>query len=186
MVRAFAVVFLIGLSSLVSFAGGDKSTPAKEKDAKDKSKVAGILIERDNRNLKIRADGDDEILQYVLPEKPDAKLAATLKGLFNVQRVQITFEMAGETRQIKTLARFPGLAKGTTTGTVIAVHHEFWVEVKPKVGPPEGFASGIPDKSRDIVATLKILKPGDTVTIRYHTDFERHRIETIKKIEPKK
>ena len=186
MFRASIAVFLFGFAGLASFAGGDKTAPATEKDAKDKTKVAGILIDRDNRNLKIRADGDDEIVKYVLPERPDAKLAATLKGLFNVQRVQITYELKEDVRVIKTLARFPGLAKGTVTGTVIAVHNDFWVEVKPKVGVPEGFASGDPVKSRDIVAMLKILQPGDIVTIRYHTDFERHRIETIKKIETKK
>ena len=59
----------------------------------------------------------------------------------------------------------------------------FWVEVKPANGPPEGFASGIPNKSKEIVETLKILQKGDTVTIRYYTDFERHRIQVIQKSE---
>ena len=149
--------------------------------AADKGKVAGILIDRKDRTLTIRADGDDDPGKYVLPAAPDAKLAAALKGLFNVQRVQITYKTNGDQREITSLVRQPGKANGTVTGTVIAVHDNFWVEVKPANGPPEGFASGVPDKSKEIVAVLKMLEKGDTVTLRYYSDFERHRIIAIQK-----
>jgi hypothetical protein len=102
----------------------------------DKGKAAGILIDRKDRTLTIRADGDDDPGKYVLPANPDAKLAAALKGLFNVQRVQITYKTNGDQREITSLVRQPGKATGTLTGTVIAVHDNFWVEVKPASGPP--------------------------------------------------
>jgi hypothetical protein len=146
-------------------------------------KIAGILIQRDKQTLLVRADGDESPVRYRLPEKPDARMAAVLKGLFTVQRVQITWKTVGDTREITSLVRFRGKARGIITGTVIAVHDNFWVEVKPSKGPPEGFAAGLPAKSRDVLATLKVLRQGDTVTISYYTDFERHRIITIRKLE---
>lgn len=134
-----------GIPSNRALAGDEKDTPP------EKGKIAGILIQRDKQTLLVRADGDEEPIKYLLPEKPDGRMAATLKGLFTVQRVRITYQKVGDARQIKELARFPGKANGVITGKVIAVHDNFWVEVKPSKGPPEGFASGIPDKSRHIV-----------------------------------
>jgi hypothetical protein len=171
----------LGLAILSNspLAGADKGP------AGDKGKVSGILLQRENRTLVVRADGDDETVKYVLPENPDPRLAAALKGLFTVQRVQITYQTVGDTRQVTGLVRFPGKARGAVTGKVIAVHDNFWVEVKPSNGPPEGFAAGAPDMSRPIIETLKTLQKGDTVAIRYYTDFERHRIISIRKVEKK-
>jgi hypothetical protein len=171
----------LGLAVLSNspLSGGDKGPAA------DKGKIAGILIRRDKRTLVVRADGDDRSVKYLLPENPNAKLAAALKGLFTVQRVQITYQTVGDTRQVTSLVRFPGKASGAVTGRVIAVHDNFWVEVRPSNGPPEGFAAGAPDKSRQVLATLKTLQKGDTVAIRYYTDFERHRIISIRKVERK-
>jgi hypothetical protein len=153
--------------------------------ADDKGKAAGILIQRDKRTLLVRADGDEQPTKYLLPESPDAKMAAALQGLFTVQRVRITYRTVGDTRQVTGLVRLPGKASGAFTGKVVAVHDNFWVEVKPGNGPPEGFAAGAPDKSRQVVEVLKTLQKGDTVTLRYYTDFERHRIVSIRKVEKK-
>ncbi|HZY89624.1 MAG TPA: hypothetical protein VFE78_32685 [Gemmataceae bacterium] len=173
-----AALLLAILSS--SAVSGDDKRPAA-----DKGKAAGILIQRDKRTLLIRPDGEDQPVKYLLPDSPDAKLAAALKGLFTVQRVRITYQTVGDTRQITGLVRSPGKANGVITGKVIAVHDNFWVEVKPSNGPPEGFAAGAPDRSAPILATLKTLEKGDTVTIRYYTDFERHRIVSIRKAQKK-
>jgi hypothetical protein len=171
----------LGLAVLASGAAwGDDKRPAA-----DKGKAAGILIRSDKQTLLIRPDGEEQPVEYQLPEKPDARMAAALKGLFHVQRVRITYKTVGDTRQITSLVRSPGKANGTVTGKVIAVHDNFWLEVKPSNGPPEGFAAGLPDKSRDVLATLKTLEKGDTVTIRYYTDFERHRIISIRKVQKK-
>ncbi len=169
----------LGLAALPGSAlsGGDKGVSA------EKGKVAGILIRRDNRTLLVRADGEEKPTKYLLPERPDARLAAALKGLFTVQRVHITYRLDGDTRHVTSLVRVPGKASGTVTGKVIAVHDNFWLEVKPSKGPLEGFAAGLPDKSREVLATLKTLRKVDTVTIRYYTDFERHRIISIRKVE---
>jgi hypothetical protein len=170
-----------GLATLSgsALAGGGKGPAA------DQGKTAGILIQRDKQTLLVRADGEDEPVKYLLPEKPDAKLAAALKGLFTVPRVRITYQKNGEARQVTSLVRLPGKASGDITGKVIAVHDNFWLEVKPSNGPPEGFAAGAPDKSRQVLETLKTLQKGDTVTIRYFTDIERHRIVSIRKVDKK-
>jgi len=186
MLRSAFPLSVIGLAAFGLVILSNSALSGGENDsATDKGKIAGILIQRDKRSLLVRADGDDQPIKYLLPEKADAKLAAALKGLFTVQRVQITYQTVGDTRQVTSLIRFPGKANGVVTGKVIAVHDNFWVEVKPSKGPPEGFAAGVPDKSRQVLATLKTLQKDDTVTIRYYTDFERHRIISIRKGENK-
>lgn len=186
MLRSAFHFSIFGLAALGLTILSTRALPGDDKDKiADKGKIAGILIQREKQTLLVRADGDDEPVKYLLPEKPDSKLAAALKGLFNVQRVQITYQTVGDTRQVTSLIRFPGKASGDVSGKVIAVHDNFWLELKPNNGPPEGFAAGAPDKSRQVLETLKMLEKGDTVTIRYYTDLERHRIISIRKIEKK-
>jgi hypothetical protein len=178
-----SLVFLAGLSSVVplstALGGGDKDAPA------DKGKVAGILIDRKDRTLMVRADGSDEISKYVFPANPDAKMAAAVKGLFVPQRVQLAYKTNGETLEITSFVRQPGKANGAVTGTVFEVHNKFWLELRPAAGVPEGFALGAPDKSKEVKALLLTLQKGDTVTLRYYTDFERHRIISMQKVEKK-
>jgi hypothetical protein len=178
-----SLVLLAGLSTVVflseALGYGDKTAPA------DKGKASGILVDRKDRTLMVRIDGEDEVSKYVLPANPDAKMAAMLKGLFVPQRVQIAYKANGDTRDITSFVRQPGKANGTITGTVFEVHNNFWVEVRPATGVPEGFALGAPDKSKDIAALLKTLQQGDKVAIRYYTDFERHRIVAMQKVEKK-
>jgi hypothetical protein len=176
-----ALVLLAGLGSVMPSGG---SAGADEKAA-DKGKASGILIDRKDRTLMVRVDGSDEISKYVLPAAPDAKMAAALKGLFVPQRVQIAYKTNGDTQDITSFVRQPGKANGTVTGTVFEVHNKFWLELRPASGVPEGFALGAPDKSKDVAALLKTLQKGDTVTLRYYTDFERHRIIVMQKVDKK-
>jgi hypothetical protein len=70
---------------------------------------------------------------------------------------------------------------GTITGTVLATH-DWWIELKPKVGPPDGFACTYPKELWDATkATIKQLQKDDVVSIDYYTDLERHRIKSIRK-----
>ena len=65
---------------------------------------------------------------------------------------------------------------GMVTGEV-QFSNDFWVAVKPKKGPLDGYAINWPPG--DMVARLKALKKGDMVTIRFLTDVERHRIDAM-------
>lgn len=67
------------------------------------------------------------------------------------------------------------------TGRVVKVHNDFWVEVKPKNAVADAFAPGANYNDKEFMQKLKGLKPGDSVTITYYTDFERHRIKTLRK-----
>jgi hypothetical protein len=49
--------------------------------------------------------------------------------------------------------------------------------VKPKNGLLDGYAISWPPGN--MVARLKALKKGDMVTIKFHTDVERHRIDSL-------
>jgi len=55
---------------------------------------------------------------------------------------------------------------------------------KAKYSTAQGYADHFPfDQNQEMMETLKGLKRGDIVTIRFTTDFERHRIESIRKRE---
>jgi hypothetical protein len=58
----------------------------------------------------------------------------------------------------------------------VKVWNDFWVEVKPRNGPPDAYAPGSNYKDKEFMAKLRGLKKGDSVTITFTTDSERHRI----------
>jgi hypothetical protein len=67
------------------------------------------------------------------------------------------------------------------TGAVVKVHDQFRIELKPKDGPADAFAPGATNyNNKDFMAKLRGLKKGDSVTITFNTDFERHRILTLR------
>jgi hypothetical protein len=148
--------------------------------AADNGKVSGILMDKNNDSITVKADGEDEPVKYTI-DGSDKKLAEGLKVVFNACRVQITYKKDGDNRQLTSIKRQILKKDGTITGTVVKVHNEFWVEVKPKSGPPDAFAPGGNYKNKEFMDLLKSLKKGDSVTIQYTTDFERHRITSLKK-----
>ncbi len=161
----------------VPAANKDKSTAG--------TKVTGIVIDKRDNWLTVRADGDEQPAKYVF-DPSDKKLAKALKHVYNVNRVQLTYTMDGDTRRLVGIQRRLAKTRGTVTGVVVHVH-EVWVEVKPKNGPPDGYCANYPvEKWKKTLAALKELHKGDVVVIRYTTDSERHRIETIRKIKSAK
>ena len=98
------------------------------------------------------------------------------KGVFVPDRVRFTYVKGDDGNKVLAMQRAKGPLKGTVTGEVL-FSNDFWVAVKPKNGPLDGYAINWPPGS--MVARLKALKKGDRVTIRFHTDVERHRIETL-------
>jgi hypothetical protein len=166
------MAFTIFLSPLVA--------PAAQKEGgKEDIKVAGILIEKKDKWITVKADGDDEPVKYVINDA-DKKVVEAMKGIFNASRVQLTYKKDGESRQLAGIKRQALKDKGKVTGIVVKVYDDFWVEVKPKDGPSDAFAPGATNyKDKDFMAKLRGLKKGDSVTITFATDFERHRILTL-------
>jgi hypothetical protein len=154
---------------------------AADKDAtKDGGKVAGIYIDGRGEWITVKADGEDEPVKYVI-DASDKKLQAAFKTVFNACRVQLTYKMDGDSRRLVSIKRQILKASGTVTGAVVKVYNNFWVEVKPKSGLADAYAPGANYNDKVFMDKLKDLQPGDSVTITFTTDFERHRIKTLRK-----
>ncbi|HET6879126.1 MAG TPA: hypothetical protein VFI31_03160 [Pirellulales bacterium] len=159
------------------------SSPAAEAKAakKDAGKVSGIAIDRGDHWMTVKADGEAEPIKYVI-DPDDTKLKEAINHVFNAARVQLTYKQVGDTRQLTSLKRHIIKQSGTITGEVVKVYNDFWVEVKPKTGLADAFAPGGNNyNDKAFMAQLRGLKPGDSVTIQYTTDFERHRIQSLRK-----
>jgi hypothetical protein len=155
------------------------ATAAQKDGAQEEVKVAGILIEKKDKSITVKADGEDEPVKYLVDG--DKKRAEALKAIFDASRVQLTYKKDGDSRQLVSIKKQAGKASGTVTGVVVKVYNDFWVEVKPKEGEADAYAPGVNNfKNKDFMATLKALNKGDSVTITYTTDFERHRIVTLR------
>jgi len=129
----------------------------------------------------VKADGEEEPVKYLIGDGADKKLLDALKTTFNASRVQLTYKKNGDERQLVSIKRQVHKMSGTVTGVVVKIYNEFWVEVKPKDGPSDAYApNGVNYKDKEFMARLKGLKKGDSVTIRFTTDFERHRILTLR------
>ena len=171
--RSLAVALLAALSAVPAAWAADKDA------ARQESKVAGILIDKTGDWITVKADGEDEPVKYLVDSGSGKKLTDALKGIFNASRVQLTYKPSGDSRQLISIKKQILKPSGTVTGVVVKVYNDFWVEVKPKNGLADAFAPGANYNDKEFMARLKGLKPGDSVTIKFHTDFERHRIETL-------
>ena len=165
---------------LLAWAIADPSARAMAKEPAGGQKVAGILIDKQANSLSVKADGEDEPVQYRI-DPADKVLAESLKGLFTVSRVALTYSTDGDARKLTSIKRQVGKATGSVTGEVVK-NYGWWIEVKPAKGVADGYACNFPfDKHQDTMDQLKQLAPGDWVTISFATDFERHRIQTLRK-----
>jgi hypothetical protein len=145
-------------------------------------KVSGIVIDKRDNWIKVKTDGEKDASTYDV-DGSDKKLQKALGVIFSVARVQLAYKMNGDKRQLVSIERTGAKGPGKITGVVVAVH-EWWVEVKPKNGPPEGYAATYPaEQWKKTVEQIKALQKGDTVAIQYYVDGERNRIQSIQKSE---
>ena len=173
-----AWVAVIALTGGMLMADGPKADSAIS--------TAGILTDIkpkafEAKYVMIWVDGSDGPVRFNLPEGFDQNtfnFPPKGKGIFVPDRVQITYKKCGDgdsVNNLLTITKSAVPATGTVTGTVL-FSNDFWVAVKPKVGLMDGYAmagqKGMGDR-------LKALNKGDIVTIKFHTDIERHRIDTM-------
>jgi hypothetical protein len=182
MLRWQGVLTLSCTSLLFTVLSLPPVAPAADREgAKQGGKVAGILIDKKEDWITVKADGEEEPVKYLVGTS-DKKLARAMKGIFNASRVQLTYKQDGESRQLVSIKKQVLRASGTVTGTVVKVYNDFWVEVKPRNGLADAYApSGANYKKKDFMERLRVLKPGDSVTIKFTTSSERHRIVTLLK-----
>lgn len=176
-----------------------KSLPAPARgSAANSGKVVGILIEKTDKHLMVKAEGSQEAQRFLLaPEgggAPKADLQATLKTLFVPNLVIL--ESQGQEQPVVTSihAVLPRTRAGVLIGTVVAREskpREVWLEVKPSgkgfterywprfVGGPDGF-------DKNMIRTFGELNVGDRVKLAWTYD-ERKRaaqIQVIAKVKP--
>ena len=176
-VRMMSVVMLIAaLRPALPASSAQKRAPERE------IRVAGILFDFDREHhwMTVKADGEDEPVKYLI-DPSNRRLAEWLRTVFNAGRVRLTYRAEGDSRRLVSIQRQVLQESGMVTGTVVKVHNDFWIELKPRRGVADAFAPGANYNDPAFMAGLRALKPGDSVTIRYTTDFERHRILALRK-----
>jgi hypothetical protein len=142
--------------------------------------ASGVLTDNKANVASIWVDGDDAPTKFALADTFDKNtfgFPPKCKGVFVPDRVQFTYIEGDEGNTVLVMDRARTPMRGTVTGEV-EFSNDFWVAVKPKNGPLDGYAINWPPG--DMVARIKALKQGDRVTVAFHTDVERHRIETMK------
>ncbi|MGO8753032.1 MAG: hypothetical protein ACLQNE_44385 [Thermoguttaceae bacterium] len=151
------------------------------KDANPDKPVSAVGVLTDNKAnvATIWVDGEDVPTKFALAEEFDKNtfgFPPKGKGVFVPDRVRFTYIKGDDGNKLLTMQRAKTPLKGTVSGEV-QFSNDFWVAVKPKNGPLDGYAISWPPGS--MVARLKALKKGDRVTLKFFTDVERHRIETL-------
>ena len=145
--------------------------------------VSGTVTDRRDNWIMVRADGEEDPVKYLIPPDAGKRMLLDLQGIFTVGRVRIVYELKDDSRQLISIKKVVLKTVGTVTGEVLHTY-DWWVEVKPRNGPPEGYAlQFMADTNHEMANKLKTLKVGDIVTIKFMTDFERHRIEALVKRE---
>jgi hypothetical protein len=171
-----AVVLLTALAACPAVGAADKDKP------KDGGTVKGVVIDKRDNWLTVRADGEEESVKYVLGDSPNRAVSQAFNGIFTLTRVELVYKPHGDARQLVSLRKAPGRPTGTVTGVVV-VTNDWWLLVKPKNAPLDGFAAMAPTAAyKPVLEKIRSCQKGDVVTIRYYTDFERHRIQSIRKV----
>ncbi len=157
-------------------ARSDNSTPGKPIAA------AGVLTDNKPAFAMVWVDGEEGPTKFVFAEGFDKNtfgFPPKCKGVFVPDRVRFTYVKGDDGNKLLAMDRDKTPLQGTVTGEV-HFSNDFWVAVKPRNGPMDGYAINWPPG--DMVAKLKSLQKGDWVTIRFHTDVERHRIEALRDV----
>jgi hypothetical protein len=183
MLEHHRAVKLLPALMLLAILGPAQPAAAAEKPASKKEvRVAGIMFDVDRKNnwMTVKADGEDAPVKYLI-DPSNQNLAEGLQTVFNASRVRLTYVTEGDSRRLVSIQRQVLQPSGTVTGVVVKVHNDFWVELKPRRGVADAFAPGSNYNDKAFMAKLRALKAGDSVTIRFTTDFERHRILALRK-----
>ena len=171
---------LVALLAILCIPAGaaraDKNTPPKRRGT-----VSGIVLDKRAGTIQVKLDGQEKPVTYAV-DRSNKALARALAGIFTVGRVRLAYETVGDQQKLVGIRKTGTMGAGTVTGVVLATHG-WWVAVKPRNGPPDGYAATFPAAVwKATEEKIKTLRKGDTVVISYYTDFERHRIRSIRKV----
>lgn len=188
-----SVTFLAALAAYLALTGGAfLRAAAKPGNAAKPEIVAGVVIDEERkgptytRSVTVKEDGQETPVKYIVDSGLDKRTTDALNTIFSVSRVRLTYKLDGEVRHLTGIEKVVGRQSGVVIGAVVETHG-WWVEVKPKDGPPEGYACNFPkEKWQATEEQIKTLEKGDTVAIKFTTDGERHRIVQMEKKEKAK
>ena len=136
-VKPLVVVLLLTLLSPVPAALAADQDPPKQG-----GKLAGILIDKKDNWITVKADGEDEPVKYLIAVGSEKQVVTAMKSIFNASRVQLTYKQDGDSRQLVSIKKQVLRSSGIVTGVVVKVYNDFWVEVKPKNGLADAYAPG--------------------------------------------
>jgi hypothetical protein len=169
-VPTFCAVLFLG-SSPPAARAADKDT------AKKGGTVQGVLMESRDTWIQVWGDQEKEPVTYQFSHGSEKRMRKAINGIFHATRVQLTYKLDGDKRQLVSIRSLMKKTSGTVTGEVVYNDGGWWIVLKFKSGVRNAYAvKGTPDKDK-----VKELQKGDVVTVRYSTDSERHRIEAFRK-----
>jgi len=139
-VRVLAgAVLASGFCGTLILRAAEKRPPrvAAPHAAPQSGKVVGIVTAKSDKDIMVKAEGEDEAKRYLLAPQggtPKADLQAALKTVFVPNLVML--QCQGQDPAVVTGIRviLPNARMGTVTGTVVArdsTPKEVWIEVKP-------------------------------------------------------
>jgi hypothetical protein len=175
MLRQLAV---LTCSAVLLLGGSPPAALPADKDSPKKAvPVRGVLMESGNTSIKVWGDKEEEPVTYVFGQGSEKKMQKAMKGIFGATRVQLTYKLEGDRRQLVSIRSLLRRTSGLVTGVVVYNKDGWWIVVKLKNGLRDAYAVKRPaDREK-----VKGLQKDDVVTLRYSTDGERHRIETFQK-----
>ena len=132
------------------------------KDARPGKPITALGVLTDNKAnaTMIWVDGEDAPTKFALAagfDKSTFGFPPKGKGVFVPDRVQFTYLKGDDGNKVLAMQRAKTPLKGTVTGEV-QFSNDFWVAVKPKNGPLDGYAISWPPGN--MVARLKALEEG--------------------------
>jgi hypothetical protein len=169
-VVTFCAVLLLG-SSPPAARAADKDPPKKA------VAVQGVLMASGDTWIKVWGDKEKEPVTYQFGQGSEKRMRKAMNGIFHATRLQLTYKLDGDKRQLVSIRSLMKKTTGTVTGEVVFNEGGWWIVLKFKSGVRNAYAvKGTPDKDK-----VKELQKGDVVTVRFSTDSERHRIEAFQK-----
>ncbi len=190
-------------SKLAAKSPGTKDLPPTRAEStslgqSQRQRVVGIVTAKTDKDITIKADGEDEAKRYLLAPQggaPKADLQAALKTVFVPNLV--AFARQGQDQPIITSMRviLPPVRTSAATGTVVARESKpkevAWVEIKPSDrGPAQRFwpPFGPGGMDKEMTRSIGELDVGDKVKVTWYYDerLRATKIQVIAKAKPKR
>ena len=159
-------------------------------------KVTGIVTDKKDNEIMVKAEGEAEAKPYLLAA-PGATQSATvqagMKSVFASNLVVLEWKMQQDQMVLTAIhSIMPKERVGMVTGIVVAcdpggLKGVAYIDVKPAQGPTErywpGFSPAAKGFDPETVKAIAAVKVGDKVSVAWYTD-ERKRVKKVTVVAP--